>query len=96
MYSCGFLNGGCQWGLIEGWYVSEAFDFCKIHCGERSADLSYGECAPVLFLHDFQNEQGDEADEEVCSDALRGTDIDRAHVEVGFFDPEAFFDFPAP
>ncbi len=96
LYLCHFLNGCCQWGLIEGGYVSEAFELYKVHCRERLAYLPYRECALVLFLHDSQDEQGNEADEEVGCDALRGPNIYWAHVEVRFFNLEALFYFPAP
>lgn len=85
--------------MVEGGYVAEAFQLGKVHGGEGAADLPYGERSLVLFLLDFQDEQGDEADEadeEVCSDSFGGADIDGAHVEVGFLNAEAFFDFPAP
>jgi len=66
-----FLQGFCQWRVVECRYISEAIKFHKVHFRESFADLPCWILCAKLFLHDFEYQQRYEADEEVRLDALR-------------------------
>ena len=71
MYFGLFLQGFCQWRVVECLYVSEAIKFHKVHFRESFADLPCWILCAKLFLHDFEYQQRYEADEEVRLDTLR-------------------------
>ena len=71
MYFGLFLQGFCQWRVVECRYVSEAIKFHKVHFRKSFADLPCRILCAKLFLHDFEYQQRYEADEEVRLDALR-------------------------